>query len=71
MVENGLGAVDNVTDDKKIHDTYRIEYLRQYIQSVNDAIDDGVKLFGYTAWECIDLISMGTGEKGKRYGFVS
>ena len=36
-----------------------------------DAIDiDGVDLMGYTMWGCIDLISAGTGEMKKRYGFV-
>lgn len=70
VVENGLGAADELTVDKEVHDDYRIEYLKQHIQAMSDAIDDGVELFGYTAWGCIDLTSMGTGEMKKRYGFV-
>ena len=31
---------------------------------------DGVDLMGYTMWGCIDLVSSGTGEMKKRYGFV-
>ena len=31
---------------------------------------DGVELWGYTPWGCIDLVSAGTGEMRKRYGFV-
>ena len=32
--------------------------------------EDGVDLLGYTPWGCIDLVSAGTGEMKKRYGFV-
>ena len=31
---------------------------------------DGVDLIGYTTWGCIDLVSAGTGEMRKRYGFI-
>lgn len=31
---------------------------------------DGVDLIGYMPWGCIDLVSAGTGEMKKRYGFV-
>lgn len=27
-------------------------------------------LIGYTSWGCIDLVSAGTGEMKKRYGFI-
>ena len=70
IVENGLGAVDKL-DDGKIHDDYRIDYLRQHIQTLKEVInEDEVELMGYTPWGCIDLISAGTGEMAKRYGFV-
>ena len=31
---------------------------------------NGVDLIGYTTWGCIDLVSAGTGEMRKRYGFI-
>ena len=31
---------------------------------------DGVPVIGYTPWGCIDLVSAGTGEMEKRYGFI-
>ena len=34
------------------------------------AIENGVDLIGYTTWGCIDLVSAGTGEMRKRYGFI-
>ena len=71
IVENGLGAVDTVEEDGSINDDYRIEYLREHIKAMKDAVEqDGVDLMGYTPWGCIDLISASTGEMKKRYGFI-
>ena len=70
IVENGLGAYDTVEEDGAIHDHYRIEYYREHIKEMHKAIEDGVDLIGYTTWGCIDLVSAGTGEMRKRYGFI-
>ncbi len=71
IVENGMGAVDMVENDGSINDDYRIDYLRSHIEQLIKAVDeDGVELMGYTPWGCIDLISAGTGEMKKRYGFI-
>ena len=71
VVENGLGAKDIIEQDGSIHDDYRIDYLRQHIHNMKDAVEkDGVDLIGYTTWGCIDLVSNGTGEVKKRYGFI-
>lgn len=70
VVENGLGAVDTVEEDGSINDDYRIEYLREHIKEMKEAIADGVDLIGYTTWGCIDLVSASTGEMEKRYGFI-
>lgn len=69
VVENGLGTED-VFIDGKVHDDYRIEYLRDHIKAMNVAIEHGVDCIGYTPWGCIDLVSYSTGEIRKRYGFV-
>jgi 6-phospho-beta-glucosidase len=70
VVENGLGAVDEVEVDGSIKDTYRIDYLREHIKEMKEAVEDGVELIGYTPWGCIDLVSASTGEMKKRYGFI-
>lgn len=70
VVENGLGAVDERSADGKFHDTYRINYLRDHIKAMKEAVEDGVDLMGYTMWGCTDLVSASTGEMKKRYGFV-
>lgn len=69
IVENGLGAHDKV-EDGKVHDPYRIDYLRRHIEQMKEAIIDGVDLIGYTTWGCIDLVSCGTSQMSKRYGFI-
>lgn len=69
VTENGLGAYDKLTEDGKIHDNYRIEYLRQHIMQVQEAISDGVEMMGYCPWSAIDLVSTHEGIV-KRYGFI-
>jgi 6-phospho-beta-glucosidase len=70
VVENGLGAFDKVEADGSINDDYRIDYYQAHINAMAEAIKDGVDLIGYTTWGCIDLVSAGTGQMDKRYGFV-
>ena len=70
VVENGLGAYDEIEADGSINDDYRIDYLRSHIEQMHEAILDGVDLIGYTPWGCIDLVSASTGEYAKRYGFI-
>ena len=71
IVENGMGALDTVNEDGTIDDDYRIEYLEEHIRAMIDAVElDHVDLMGYTPWGCIDLVSAGTGEMRKRYGFI-
>lgn len=71
IVENGLGAPDQKDENGAINDDYRITYLRNHIQAMKEAVElDGVDLMGYTPWGCIDIVSAGTGEMKKRYGFV-
>lgn len=71
IVENGFGAYDKIETDGSVHDPYRIDYLREHIRQMELAVEeDGVDLMGYTPWGCIDLVSAGTGEMDKRYGFI-
>lgn len=70
VVENGFGAFDKVEEDGSIHDDYRINYFRPHIKAMSEAIEDGAPLIGYTTWGPIDLVSAGTGQYAKRYGFI-
>lgn len=68
--ENGIGADDRIAEDGKIHDPYRVDYLKQHLIQLYEAIDDGCDVFGYAYWGPFDIVSASTGEMRKRYGFV-
>ena len=66
--ENGLGAFDKF-EDGKIHDPYRIDYLKRHIEELKKACDDGCRVLAYCTWSYTDLLSWLNGYQ-KRYGFV-
>ena len=74
IVENGLGAVDELVEDENgnltVQDDYRIKYLNDHLVQVELALQDGVELMGYTSWGCIDVVSASTAELRKRYGYI-
>ncbi|QHM74688.1 6-phospho-beta-glucosidase BglB [Mixta theicola] len=70
IVENGLGAKDKLEADGTIQDSYRIDYMNDHLLQVAEALEDGVKVMGYTSWGPIDLISASKAEIAKRYGFI-
>lgn len=70
VLENGLGCLEKLGDDGCIHDDYRIDYLSKHLHEMKIAINEGIEVWGYTMWGCIDVISAGTAEMSKRYGFI-
>ena len=74
VAECGLGAHDRLVEDGHgsftVNDDYRIDFLRQHLLQVEAAIEDGVDVFGFTSWGCIDLVSASTAEMEKRYGYI-
>ncbi|WP_317855176.1 6-phospho-beta-glucosidase [Chakrabartyella piscis] len=70
VVENGLGAIDELDENNCVDDQYRIDYFREHLKQMKEAIRDGVELLGYTSWGPIDLVSAGSGQMSKRYGFI-
>lgn len=69
ITENGLGKYDKVSEDGKVHDQDRIEFLRDQIYQVGLAIMDGCEVISYNPWSFTDLLSTGNG-MAKRYGLV-
>ena len=66
-----MGAVDVADEHGYVADDYRIDYLRDHLRALMQAVlEDGVNCLGYTMWAPIDLVSLSTGEMAKRYGFV-
>lgn len=74
IVENGVGAKDELIPDGKggytVNDIYRIDFLRQHLLQVREAIADGVPVLGYTSWAPIDLVSQSECQLEKRYGYI-
>lgn len=70
IVENGIGVNDEVNEDGSINDVDRMNYLKDHVEMMKEAIKDGCQIMGYTWWGPIDIVSAGTGEMKKRYGFI-
>ena len=70
IVENGIGLDENPGLDGKINDEFRIKYIKEHLIQVKEAIKDGCDVMGYLYWGPIDIVSAGTGEMKKRYGFI-
>ncbi len=71
ILETGLGAKDELTSDGKVHDQYRIDYLKKHIEQMLISMqDDGVKILGYCIWGTTDMISASTTQMSKRYGLI-
>lgn len=68
VVENGFGMRDELVDGTVI-DNDRINYMRDHIEQIGLAIDEGVDCRGYLMWGPIDILSS-QGEMGKRYGTI-
>lgn len=70
IVENGIGLDEAPDENGQIHDPFRMRYVEEHLKYVHEAILDGVDVMGYLYWGPIDVVSAGTGEMKKRYGFV-
>ena len=74
IVENGIGAKDELIQDGNgsytVNDLYRVDFLKQHLLQVLEAIRDGVPVIGYTSWGPIDLVSNSECQMEKRYGYI-
>ena len=70
IAENGFGQIESLNDRNELNDDYRIDYLREHLRAILKAIRHGVEVFAYCAWSPIDMVSSGTSEMKKRYGFI-
>lgn len=68
ITENGLGAHDTVVDGA-VHDAYRIDYLKDHVRQMREAVDEGIDVVGYHIWSAVDLVSTHEGFE-KRYGLI-
>ncbi|MCP4674559.1 MAG: beta-glucosidase [Deltaproteobacteria bacterium] len=69
ITENGTSISDEVSEDGKIHDTSRIEFLEEYLFYVKKAIREGVNVRGYFVWSMLDNFEWNHG-LSSRFGLV-
>ena len=70
IAENGLGTSDTLEADGTVHDEYRIDYIRQHVAALKEAVIDGVDVRGYMIWGFLDLVACGPLTMDKRYGLI-
>ena len=70
IAENGFGCLEELDENNEIHDDYRIHFFREHIKQMQEAIHDGVEVWGYYPWGPIDIVSCSSSEMAKRYGFI-
>ncbi|NAZ82382.1 beta-glucosidase, partial [Kineococcus sp. R8] len=68
VTENGAAYPDVVVDGR-VHDEQRIDYLRDHLAAVLDAVDAGAPVTGYYLWSFLDNFEWGYGFS-KRFGIV-
>ena len=70
ITENGAALADPpVTAQGRIEDQHRIDYLRQHLHAILDAIDQGANVQGYYVWSLLDNLEWALGFS-KRFGIV-
>ena len=70
IAECGIGELEQLGEQQHVHDPRRIDYYKECLMSLNDALKEGIDVKAFCAWSPIDLVSSGSGEMSKRYGFI-
>lgn len=71
--ENGMGVEGEerfINESGQIEDDYRIEFVKDHLAYVHQAIQEGTNCVGYHMWTCMDNWSWLNAYKN-RYGFIS
>ena len=69
IIENGAAFHDRLMPDERVPDPRRINYLRDYISAVHEAMQDGVDVRGYFVWSLLDNFEWSFGYD-KRFGVI-
>ncbi len=69
ITENGTAGTDVVSEDGNVHDAYRVEFLRTYINNLERVVSEGVDVKGYYLWSALDNFEWSEGYE-KRFGVI-
>lgn len=69
VTENGAAFEDVVSEDGRVHDPRRVDYLRRHIEAVGQAMAAGVDVRGYFVWSLIDNFEWAYGFS-RRFGIL-
>ncbi|WP_077622274.1 glycoside hydrolase family 1 protein [Sediminibacillus massiliensis] len=69
VTENGIGVKEELDENYTVEDDYRIDYLRDHLSEMKNAMEEGVDIIGYLTWGATDILSS-KGQMSKRYGFI-
>mmetsp|Transcript_21894 Transcript_21894/g.21075 ORF Transcript_21894/g.21075 Transcript_21894/m.21075 type:complete len:181 (+) Transcript_21894:1-543(+) len=71
VFENGVSVPgeNELAVEDAVHDQFRLDYYKDYIQNVEWAIEDGVDVIGYFAWSVMDNFEWADGYS-VRFGMV-
>ncbi|MBE3578432.1 GH1 family beta-glucosidase [Caldanaerobacter subterraneus] len=69
ITENGVAFKDEVTEDGRVHDYERIEYIKEHLKAIARFIEEGGNLKGYFVWSLLDNFEWAHGYS-KRFGIV-
>lgn len=70
ITENGAAYYDPPTAvGDRVRDPLRVDYLRQHIGAVHDAMAQGVNMAGYMVWSLLDNLEWSLGYS-KRFGII-
>ena len=69
VTENGAAFNDVLGRDGQVHDTGRLNYIREHVKQVALCIEDGINVKGYFAWSLMDNFEWAEGYS-KRFGLL-
>lgn len=69
ITENGMAGKDIETRNGEVLDIDRIEFLRQHLEQVARALQEGINVKGYFVWSLLDNFEWAEGYD-KRFGLV-
>ena len=69
VTENGAAFDDTVSEDGQVHDEQRLDYVREHLGAVRDAIDSGADVRGYQLWSLLDNFEWAWGYD-RRFGII-